>query len=58
MMKSILTEIKKITGNSINDEELTNISSKDEESFVKMRFILNKRKSREKYFLGQDQNES
>ena len=54
-----MIEIKKnVTGNSIDDENLAKISSKDEGSFVKdMRNLFeDKRKSRIN-ILGQDQNE-
>ena len=54
-----LTEIKNITGNSINDEELLNISSKDEESFVKkMRYLFEEKRKSRVNILGQNQNES
>ena len=54
-----LTEIKNITGSSINDEELMKISSQDEESFLKeMRSLFeDKRKSRVNT-LGLEQTES
>ena len=56
--EKFLIEIKNVTGNSIDDENLAKISSKDEESFVKdMRNLFeDKRKSRIN-ILGQDQNE-
>ena len=56
--EKFLIEIKNVTGNSIDDENLAKISSKDEGSFVKdMRNLFeDKRKSRIN-ILGQDQNE-
>ena len=54
-----LTEIKNITGNSINDENLVKISSKGEERFVKeMRYLLEEKRKSRINILGQDQNES
>ena len=54
-----LTEIKNITGNSINDKELVNISSGGEEKFVKeMRFLLEEKRNSRVNILGQEQNES
>ena len=54
-----LTEIKNITGSSVNDEDLMKLSSQDEESFIKeMRTLFeDKRKSRVNT-LGQEQNVS
>ncbi len=54
-----LTEIKNFTGNSINDEKLISLSSKDEKSFVKeMRYLLEEKRKSRINILGQDQNES
>ena len=54
-----LTEIKNITGNSINDEKLKNFSSKDEESFIKeMWYLLEEKRKSRVNILGQDQNVS
>ncbi len=54
-----LTEIKNITGNSIKDEELMKISTKNQENFVKkiVELFEEKRKSRIRT-LGEDQNKS
>ena len=45
-----LTEIKNITGNSLNDKELSDLASKDEGLFLKdlKDLFLSKRTSREK----------
>ena len=54
-----LTEIKNITGNSINDKELVKISSNGEEKFVnEMRFLLEEKRNSRVNILGQEQNES
>ncbi len=54
-----LTEIKNITGNSINDKELVKISSNGEEKFVKeMRFLLEEKRNSRVNILGHEQNES
>ena len=54
-----LTEIKNITGNSINDKELVKISSNGEEKFVKeMRFLLEEKRNSRVNILGREQNES
>ena len=52
-----LTEIKNITGNSLNDEELSNLASKGETQFLKnlKDLFLSKRISREK-ILEKNQN--
>ena len=52
-----LTEIKNITGNSLNDEELSNLASKGEAKFLKnlKDLFLSKRISREK-ILEKNQN--
>ena len=54
-----LTEIKNITGNSINDKELVKISSNGEEKFVKeMRFLFEEKRNSRVNILGHEQNES
>ena len=57
--EKFLTEIKNITGNSVNDENLIKISLKDEDGFQKeiKGLFEDKRKSRIN-ILGQDQNKS
>ena len=46
-----LTEIKNITGNSLNDQELVRLASKNKDTFDKnMREIFKKRKNLERKF--------
>ena len=52
-----ITEIKNVTGNALSDQELTNLKSKDKDSFLKDVKILfaNKNKSRVN-LIGEEQN--
>ena len=52
-----ITEIKNVTGNALSDQELTNLKSKDKDSFLKDIKILfaNKNKSRVN-LIGEEQN--
>ena len=52
-----ITEIKNVTGNALSDQELTNLKSKDKDSFLKDIRILfaNKNKSRVN-LIGEEQN--
>ena len=52
-----ITEIKNVTGNALSDQELTNLKSKDKDSFLKDIKILfaNKNKSRIN-LIGEEQN--
>ena len=53
----LITEIKNVTGNALSDQELTNLKSKDKDSFLKDIKILfaNKNKSRVN-LIGEEQN--
>ncbi len=54
-----LTEIKNLTGNSMDEKELLNLSSKDEESFIrKMRALFEERRNSRKNLLGSEQNDT
>ncbi len=52
-----LTEVKNITGNSLNDEQLKQLASKDKESFAEeMKRLFLKKKDIRKKLLGEEEN--
>ena len=54
-----LTEIKNITGNSISDKNLSNLTSKDKEDFVKeMKHFFEETKNSRIKILGEKQNKN
>ena len=54
-----LTEIKNITGNSLNDEELIRIISKEKDTFIKeMKNLFEEKQNSRIGILGEKQNKS
>ena len=52
-----LTEVKNITGNSLNDEQLKQLASKDKENFAEeMKRLFLKKKDIRKKLLGEEEN--
>ena len=52
-----LTEVKNITGNSLNDEQLKQLASKDKENFAEeMKSLFLKKKDTRKKLLGEEEN--
>ena len=53
-----LTQIKNITGNTLNDAELVSLASKEKSNFTKeMEMLFNKKKKSRVEMLGEDQNQ-
>ena len=52
-----LTEVKNITGNSLNDEQLKQLASKDKENFAEeMKSLFLKKKDTRRKLLGEEEN--
>jgi len=57
IFEKYLTEVKNITGNSLNDEQLKQLASKDKESFAEeMKRLFLKKKDIRKKLLGEEEN--